>query len=265
MQTVGNTKYVDMTIVAGKLLGWMTVMNQYGSGIYKDADSAVVSEDNPYVSLDHMNLLTLKYNSTGTKNVCANDLWVFDNTNCSKSASESQYTPSADTTNGLAFPSSGSLCISFNTRISTGAPSIWTASDMSQRYISHRSCDSTVAGNSTQAYNDIVKYAQALTNYRDSRINLYKSLYDQLNSILAVNAAYNTNMTNFVANVNTFFSTVSPLNNLVTNQINGLSVSSNCRVISDSFKFFYNMYCVNYVNRSVKIGIYVFIQLSVAL
>jgi len=47
MQTVGNTKYVDMTIVAGKLLGWMTAMNQYGSGIYIDADSAVVTEDNP--------------------------------------------------------------------------------------------------------------------------------------------------------------------------------------------------------------------------
>lgn len=87
MQTVGNIKYVDMTIVAGKLLGWMTAMNQYGSGIYVDADSGVISEDNPYVSLDHMNLLTLKYNSTGTLNVCANDLWVFDSTNCSKSAS----------------------------------------------------------------------------------------------------------------------------------------------------------------------------------
>ena len=264
MQTVGNTKYVDMTIVAGKLLGWMTAMNQYGSGIYVDADSGVLTEDNPYVALSNMNLLTLKYNSTGTKNVCANDLWVFDSTNCSKSASESLYTPSVDTTNGLAFPSSGSLCISLNTRISSSAPSIWTASDIAQRYLNRRSCDPSVAGNSTQAFNDIIKYAQSLTNYRDTRINLYKSLYDQLNSILVVNGVYNTNMTNFVANVNTFFSTVSALNNLVTNQINGLSVSSNCGAIADSFKFFYNMYCVNYVNRSVKIGTFQNIQLSVA-
>jgi len=61
-------------------------------------------------------------------------------------------------------------------------------------------------------------------------------------------------MTNFVSNVNTFFSTVAALNNVVTNEINGLSVSANCKAIADSFRFFYNMYCVNYVNRSVKIG-----------
>jgi hypothetical protein len=67
-------------------------------------------------------------------------------------------------------------------------------------------------------------------------------------------------MTNFVANVNTFFSSVAALNNLVTNEINGLSVSANCRAIADSFKFFYNMYCVNYLNRSVKIGTYNCIQ-----
>ena len=44
------------------------------------------------------------------------------------------------------------------------------------------------------------------------------------------------------------------LNNLVTNQINGLTISSDCKYIGDSFRFFYNMYCVNFVNRSVKIG-----------
>ena len=82
--------------------------------------------------------------------------------------------------------------------------------------------------------------------------------------MLILNAAYTTNMSTFNGEVNTFFSTVSALNNLVTNQINGLTISSDCRVIADSFRFFYNMYCVNYVNRSIKIGNYAPIQWSAA-
>jgi hypothetical protein len=67
-------------------------------------------------------------------------------------------------------------------------------------------------------------------------------------------STYNTNMTTFTSSLNTFFSSVASLNNLVTNQINGLTISANCTAIADSFRFFYNMYCVNFINRSVKIG-----------
>ena len=59
--------------------------------------------------------------------------------------------------------------------------------------------------------------------------------------------------------MNTFFSSVATLNNLVTNQINGLTISANCTAIANSFRFFYNMYCVNYMNRSVKIGMLFYI------
>ena len=159
MQTVGNTNYVDITVLAGKILGWMNAMNNYRDGIYIDADNVDTSEDNPYVSLANMNLLTLKYNSTGTKNICANDLWVFDGTNCSNSSSQTRYTPSNDNTNGLYFPPSGSLCISFNTRLSNSAPSIWTSSDIGTRYVGHRSCDLSATGNSTQTYDTIMRYA----------------------------------------------------------------------------------------------------------
>lgn len=68
------------------------------------------------------------------------------------------------------------------------------------------------------------------------------------------NNAYNTNMTTFTGSLNTFYSSVATLNNLVTNQINGLTISSNCTAIADTYRFFYNMYCVNFFNRSVKIG-----------
>ena len=85
-------------------------------------------------------------------------------------------------------------------------------------------------------------------------MNLYQSVYDQLNDLLTAISAYNNNMSTFSASVNTFFSSVATLNNLVTNQINGLTISANCLHVADSFRFFLNMHCVNFVNRSFKIG-----------
>lgn len=40
MQTVGNTNYVDITVLGAKILGWMNAMTNYGNGIYIDADPA---------------------------------------------------------------------------------------------------------------------------------------------------------------------------------------------------------------------------------
>lgn len=156
MQTVGDLQYVDLTASTTKILGWMNAMNQYALGIYADADPTILTQSNPYVALDNLNLLTLRYNTTSPDSICANDLWVFDATNCSNSSSESLYTPSADNTNGLYFPPTGSLCISFNSRLSTTAPSIWTSSDIAQRYLSQRSCN---PNSSVNAYNKIVQYA----------------------------------------------------------------------------------------------------------
>jgi len=86
MQTTGNAQYVDLTVSAGKIIGWMAAMNKYGLGIYSDA-LPVSNESNPEISLSHLNLRTLAYNSTGVNTICANDLWVYDATNCSFAAS----------------------------------------------------------------------------------------------------------------------------------------------------------------------------------
>jgi hypothetical protein len=153
-------------------------------------------------------------------------------------------------TNGLYFAPTGTLCISLNTRISTSAPSIWTASDIAQRYLSVRSCKL----NSDLAYEKILDYATSLTNYRDSRINLYKGVSDQLSDIQLIISEYMTNMSDFTTKSSTFFSSASALNNLVTNQLNGLVISSNCTIIANSLRFFYNMYCINFLYRSIKVG-----------
>ena len=75
-----------------------------------------------------------------------------------------------------------------------------------------------------------------------------------MNSILAVINTYNTNTTTFTGKLSNFYSANSGLGNAVTSQVNGLTVSSNCTIIADSIRFFYNIYCINLLNRTVKIG-----------
>lgn len=58
MQTSGNAEYVDINVAPGKLLSWMSVMTKYGDGIYVDAPSSVITDDNPYIALSHMNEFT---------------------------------------------------------------------------------------------------------------------------------------------------------------------------------------------------------------
>ena len=104
------------------------------------------------------------------------------------------------------------------------------------------------------AFNEIVTYSRSLTNYRDGRINLYQSLNQQLSDLLSQVTAYNTNLTTFQASLNTFSSSAAALSNTVTNQINGLTISSNCTVIADSLRFHRNVYCTNFLNRTVTLG-----------
>jgi hypothetical protein len=97
-------------------------------------------------------------------------------------------------------------------------------------------------------------YAQSLINYRDSRINLYQNLKDQLTSLYNSNVALNSKLTGFTGSVNAFKSATSTLNSLVTNQINGVDYSSNCTAIASSLRVIYNVFCVNFVYKSVQFG-----------
>ncbi len=47
---------------------------------------------------------------------------------------------------------------------------------------------------------------------------------------------------------------MSELNNVVSNSLDGLMVSADCRYIVDTLKFTYNMFCVNVMYDVVKIG-----------
>lgn len=108
------------------------------------------------------------------------------------------------------------------------------------------------------------QYAQSLINYRDSRMNLYQNLQDQLTSLLNSNNAFNSKMTGYTASVNAFTLATATLNSLVTNQINGVDYSSNCTTIANSLRLFYNVFCVNFIYKSVQFGTSHIIQASVA-
>lgn len=51
------------------------------------------------------------------------------------------------------------------------------------------------------------------------------------------------------------------MNNVVSNQINGLLVTSDCRTLGKSTEAIYNIFCVNFMVQIVKIGICTLIML----
>ncbi len=147
----------------------------------------------------------------------------------------------------MAFTTREVLCISFNEKLSNAQSSSWTQSDFNRRYVQIRhSCP--------DAYDKIISYGSALINFRDSRINLFQSLKDQLSALLILNNNFNSNLIAYRVKLNAFYSTVSTLNNLITNKISGLLISANCTVIADNLRFSYNSLCVNFINKSVKVG-----------
>jgi len=99
-----------------------------------------------------------------------------------------------------------------------------------------------------------MSYADSIVNYRDSRINLYQNIKDQLTALLAKNTAFNTKITSFTSSVQSFLSATSTLNTLVTNQVNGVDYASNCTAIATSLKLFYNIFCVSFIYKSVQFG-----------
>jgi hypothetical protein len=122
-------------------------------------------------------------------------------------------------------------------------------SDIANRYVSKRECNSI-----TQSYTDIINYVTSLINYRDSRTNLYKNIQAQLNALLTANQNFNTNLNTFTTNVNAFVTATQTLQSLVTNQVNGLTASSNCTTIANNLRFVYNTFCINFLYTSVQFG-----------
>lgn len=101
----------------------------------------------------------------------------------------------------------------------------------------------------------VLDYAKALTNYRDSRINLFQGLKDSLGSLKTKHVKFNTDLVSYKSRVDAFYSSVSTLNNLVTDKISGLLVSSDCRVIADYLKVTSNVLCKNVVSQVSILGI----------
>lgn len=143
------------------------------------------------------------------------------------------------------------MCISFNEKYQTQFNDSWSVFDIINRYVFRRQCNSN-----TESFDMIRDYAVSLINYRDSRMNVYQNIKDQLNALLTTNQNLNTNITAFTNKVSTFVTATATLQSLVTNQVNGLDASSNCITIANHLRFVYNTFCVNFLYTSVQFGIY---------
>ena len=127
-------------------------------------------------------------------------------------------------------------------------PTSWSQADFTKRYVQIRE-------DCPDAYEKIIYFGETLINYRDSRVDLFKGIEDALTSIYTRNTDYNNVLASYRTRVDQFYGSVATLNDLVTNEINGLLVTSDCRALANSIKFTYNSFCVNFMGQIVKIGI----------
>lgn len=66
----------------------------------------------------------------------------------------------------------------------------WTPSDLTRRYTQTR-------GSCPNAYDKILEYAYTIIRFRDSRVDLFQGINDELTQILSTNLAFNTNLSAF--------------------------------------------------------------------
>lgn len=118
--------------------------------------------------------------------------------------------------------------------------------------------------NCSTAYANIIKYGFSIIKYRDSRINIYKSISSDLNDLLSSNNAYNSKLGVFRSNLSAFSSAVSTLNSLMNDKLSGLGVSSNCTVLSTYMSYTYNEFCIKFMSEVSRLGIY-FMLLSLVM
>ena len=97
------------------------------------------------------------------------------------------------------------------------------------------------------AYRQIQYYGQTLIAFRDSRINLFQAIEDDLTALYTTNSNFNAQLVSFNSRVNQFYSAVATLNNLITNSMDGLTVISNCHSIADKLRFVNNVYCKSFM------------------
>lgn len=60
---------------------------------------------------------------------------------------------------------------------------------------------------------------------------------------------------NFRSRVDQLYSSVSNLNNLITNEVDGLLVTSDCTILRDDLMVTYNTFCVNFMSDIASMGL----------
>ncbi len=115
------------------------------------------------------------------------------------------------------------------------------------------------------AYNQIQYYGQTLIAFRDSRINLFQAIEDDLSALYTTNTNFNTQLVSFRNRVDQFYAAVATLNNLITNSLDGLAYTSNCHSLADKLRFVHNVYCVGFMGQIVKLTLCALVMMVVML
>lgn len=125
-----NAAYVDQTISSTKIASWLTVLENYKIGVTDDVDTGLVTDINALVALSKLNMYTLRTAANAGDPIqrCSRDRWVFDVGDCT--SSEYTFVTPATEAEGSTIDMRQDTCISFQLKLATSSPSIWTLVDM---------------------------------------------------------------------------------------------------------------------------------------
>jgi hypothetical protein len=104
-------------------------------------------------------------------------------------------------------------------------------------------------------YDEIIKYATTIVEYRDARIELFRAMLNDLSDIRTNYATLKTNLNNYATNVNLFRTNVATLSTLIQDQLTGIVFTTNCTPIADALFKIEQQMCTSFEANIFKLAI----------
>ena len=249
-----NDKYIDQTLSQTEISDWIDKLEDLKIGKSRDDDPLITGDQNPMVALEKLNQYSLWTvdNSNAIVQRCTRDRWVYDNSYCEVSDYIYDYTTDDPNYIDMTYDT----CFSLNEYPTTLSSGNWSYTDFTDRY-------KQIRQDCSQSYDFIMSYTRSILEYRDSRVDLFQNLVDQMTDLQTTHNAFDSVMSGFRSNLSAFESTqaIKDLSNFVMNEIDGLLVSSQCEPIGDHLVFLYNSFCINTVGSTVSLGFCMMVML----
>lgn len=248
MQDSAQSVYVDQALVNTEITFWSNELTNRMQGLWSDATSDT-SNNNPIKAIEFFSTLT---NLNGNTNGCPQfqDEWRFALANCTATRQvsgisvDSQYVADGQP-----------VCLSMGfddnrpslVKISSRYNSLQAEQTPQPVGVDYAACKTV--------YADINKYAATLVEYRESRIELFRSILSDVSNIQTGYGSLQSNLNNYVTNVNLFRSNIATLDSLVQDRLSGIVFTTNCSAIKTALFKVNSQMCTSFEGNIFKLAI----------